>query len=96
VGEIRRKLGVSEQTFYRWKKRFGALGVSELRELRQFRDENRKLEGLALHRRGPGRHRSAVARVRLPARMQSNEQWAMDFVHDIVMRPYTGSNVQGY
>ncbi len=26
-------LGVSEQTFYRWKKRFGALGVSELREL---------------------------------------------------------------
>jgi putative transposase len=35
VGEICRKLGVSEQTFYRWKKRFGALGVSELRELAQ-------------------------------------------------------------
>src|SRR5262245_5463098 len=46
VGEICRKLGVSEQSFYRWKKRFGALGVSELRELRQFRDENRKLKGL--------------------------------------------------
>ena len=29
VGEICRKLGVSEQSFYRWKKRFGALGVSE-------------------------------------------------------------------
>jgi putative transposase len=40
------RLGVSEQTFYRWKKRFGALGVSELRELRQLRDENRKLKGL--------------------------------------------------
>jgi putative transposase len=40
------RLGVSEQSFYRWKKRFGALGVSELRELRQRREENRKLEGL--------------------------------------------------
>ena len=46
VGEICRKLGVSEQTFYRWKKRFCALGVTELRELRQLRDENRKLKGL--------------------------------------------------
>jgi putative transposase len=41
VGEICRKLGVSEQSFYRWKKRF-----SELRELRQLREENRKLKGL--------------------------------------------------
>ena len=46
VGEICRKLGVSEQSFYRWKKRFGALGVSEFRELRQLRDENRKLKVL--------------------------------------------------
>jgi len=42
-GEICRKLGVSDQSFYRWKKRFGALGVSELHQLR---DENRKLKGL--------------------------------------------------
>jgi putative transposase len=34
VVEICRKLGVSEATFYRWKKRYGSLGVSELRELR--------------------------------------------------------------
>jgi putative transposase len=46
VGEICRKLGVAEATFYRWKKRFGSLGVSELRELRQLREENRKLKGL--------------------------------------------------
>jgi putative transposase len=39
-------------------------------------------EGLALRRRRPRRHRSAVARVRLPAPMQPNEQWAMDFMHD--------------
>ena len=46
VVEICRKLGVSEATFYRWKKRYGSLGVSELRELRQLREENRKLKGL--------------------------------------------------
>ena len=46
VEEITRKLGVAEATFYRWKKKYGALGVSELRELRQLRNENRKLKGL--------------------------------------------------
>lgn len=46
VEEVCRKLGVSEATFYRWKKKYGSLGVSELRELRQLRDENRKLKGL--------------------------------------------------
>ena len=35
---------ISEQTFYRWKKRFGGMGVSELRELRQLKEENRKLK----------------------------------------------------
>jgi len=43
VTEICRKLGVSEATFYRWKKRYGSLGV---RELRQLKDENRRLKGL--------------------------------------------------
>ena len=42
--EICRKLGVSEQTFYRWKKQYSGVGVSELRELRQLREENRKLK----------------------------------------------------
>lgn len=46
VGEICRKLEISETTFFRWQKRFGGMGVSELRELRQLRDENRKLRGL--------------------------------------------------
>ena len=46
VPEICRKLGVSEPTVSRWRKRFGTLGVSELRELRQLREENRKLKGL--------------------------------------------------
>ena len=44
VVEICRKLQVTEQTFYRWKKKFGELGTPEVRELRQLRDENRKLK----------------------------------------------------
>ena len=46
VPEVCRKLGVSEQTFYRWKAAYGGLGVSELRELRQLRDENNRLKRL--------------------------------------------------
>jgi putative transposase len=46
VGEICRKLGITESTFFRWKKKFGGLGVPELRELRQLREENRRLKGL--------------------------------------------------
>ena len=46
VEEICRKLGVSEPTFDRWKKRFGRLGVPEVRGLRQLREENRKLKQL--------------------------------------------------
>ena len=44
VGEICRKLEITETTFYRWKKQFGGMGVSELRELRQLKEENRKLK----------------------------------------------------
>ena len=44
--EIIRKLGVHENTFYAWKKRFGGLGTPEIRELRQLREENSKLKRL--------------------------------------------------
>ena len=40
VSELCRKVGISEATYYAWKKRYAGLGVSELRELRQLRDEN--------------------------------------------------------
>lgn len=46
VAEICRKLEVTENTFYRWKKKFGGLGTPEIRELRQLREENRKLKTL--------------------------------------------------
>ena len=38
--------GISEQTFYRWKKVYGGLGVGELRRVKQLEDENRKLKQL--------------------------------------------------
>jgi putative transposase len=46
VAEITRRLGVSEATFYAWKKKFGSLGTAEIRELRQLREENSKLKRL--------------------------------------------------
>lgn len=44
--EICRRLQITEATFYRWKKKYGGLGVPELRELRQLREENRRPKGL--------------------------------------------------
>ena len=46
VGDVCRQLGVSEATFYVWKKKYGHLGVSELRRLRQLEDENARLKRL--------------------------------------------------
>ncbi len=46
VKEVCRKMGISEQTFYRWKKKFAGMGVAELRRLKQLEDENRKLKQL--------------------------------------------------
>jgi putative transposase len=46
VSEVCREVGVSAQAFYIWKRRYAGIGVSELRELRQLRDENRKLKTL--------------------------------------------------
>jgi putative transposase len=39
-------VGISEQTFYVWKRKYAGLGLSELRELRQLREENTKLKRL--------------------------------------------------
>ena len=44
VGEICRKMGVSEPTFYRWKKRFAGMGVAEIRRLKRLEEENTKLK----------------------------------------------------
>jgi len=46
VADIARKPGIAEQTFYRWKKQYGGLEASEVRELKQLREENAKLKKL--------------------------------------------------
>ena len=46
VAEVCRKMGISEATFYNWKNKYGGLGVSELRRLKQLEEENRQLKKL--------------------------------------------------
>ena len=46
VGEVCRKMCVSENTFYRWKRKYEGMGVAELRRLKQLEEENRKLKNL--------------------------------------------------
>jgi putative transposase len=46
VPDVCRQLGVSEASFYVWKKKYGKLGLAEIRELRQLRDENARLKRL--------------------------------------------------
>ena len=46
VGDLCRQVGISEQTFYRWKKAYGTMLPSEARELKQLRDEVVRLKRL--------------------------------------------------
>jgi putative transposase len=46
VGELIRKVGISEQTFYRWKKQYAGLEVDQVRELKQLQEENARLKRL--------------------------------------------------
>ena len=46
VPDICRKLGIAEGTFYRWKKDYGGLEPSQVRELKQLREENERLKDL--------------------------------------------------
>lgn len=44
VEEVCRKLGISDATFYNWKKKYGSLGVAELKKLKQLEEENSRLK----------------------------------------------------
>ncbi len=61
VVEVCRKLGVSEATFFRWRKQIGDLGTTELKELRRLRDEVRRL--------GPAAGQALVADLSLDKRI---------------------------
>ena len=44
IGVVVRKLGITEQTYYRWKAKYGGLELSEMQRLKQLEDENRRLK----------------------------------------------------
>lgn len=44
VSEVIRKMGITEQTYYNWKKKYGGLGLSELRRLKQLKEEDKRLK----------------------------------------------------
>lgn len=46
VGDVCRKMGISEQTFYRWRRKFGELMPSEMKRLRLLEEENKRLKTL--------------------------------------------------
>jgi putative transposase len=46
VADVCRQMGISEATFYVWKRKYANLGMTEIRELRQLREENAKLKRL--------------------------------------------------
>lgn len=64
VAEITRKMGISEQSFYRWKKKYAGLGVAELRRLKQLEEEN--WPGGLGRLLAPGSHRAGRARLTHP------------------------------
>lgn len=46
IADVCRKHGISEQTYHRWKQKYGGLQVNEARRLKQLEDENRRLKKL--------------------------------------------------
>lgn len=44
ISDVCRQMGIAEATFYNWKKRYGSLGVAEVREIRQLREDNARLK----------------------------------------------------
>jgi putative transposase len=46
VTEVCRAMGISEQTYYHWKKKYGGLGIHEIRRLKLLEEENRRLKQL--------------------------------------------------
>lgn len=46
IGEITRKMGITDVTFYRWRKLYANLGISEIRRLKQLEEENHRLKRL--------------------------------------------------
>jgi putative transposase len=46
VGEVSRKLGITEQTYYRWRKEYGGLRIEQAKRLKELEKENSRLKKL--------------------------------------------------
>lgn len=62
MAEVCRKLEITEQTFYKWERRVGDMGIAELTRLRQLEDENKKLKALVVQPHGPTKTTSHAQR----------------------------------
>jgi putative transposase len=60
VAEVSKKHGVSEQTIYTWRKRFGAMNADEVKRLRQLEVENARLKKMLAERKGLSRRRACA------------------------------------
>jgi putative transposase len=78
VVAVAKRHGVSEQTIYTWRKRFGSLQSSDVKRLRQLKADNARLQ---VPRKRP-RKRIAAARPRPQAPTGPNQVWSYDFVFD--------------
>jgi AcrR family transcriptional regulator len=80
VGDVCRQMGISEATFYLWKKKYGGVGVPEVRELRQMREENARLQRLVADLTLDKHILQEVIRKKClrPARRRAVAQWIRD------------------
>jgi len=94
VVEICRKHGISQQSFYLWKKKYAGLGLSELRELRQLREENGKLKRLVAYSEFGSAHPAGDRRKKaLKPRMRRElAEWAQQ-AHDLSQRRAASARV---
>lgn len=95
VEEVCRKIGVSQATFYAWKRKYAGVGVTELHRLRQLEDENKKRKQLvadlaldkamlqdALRKKSKAGAARTAHRLERPVLTAANQSWGTDFVSD--------------
>ncbi len=84
VADLCRKLGISEPTFYSWKKRYAGMGIVEMRWVKQLEDENRRLKGLVADLTLDKHMLQEVLRkkrVLKPAALRERARWVIGTLH---------------
>lgn len=84
VPEVCRKLGISDATFYTWRKKYGGISPSELKHMRQLEEENLRLKKLVLAHADP----QTFARVEIDYRQQAKPATVKQRIGDKIHPPY--------